>query len=109
MRSGHPPSKRRPPTTDLAARTARDAPARGADRRGAWDQRRGRSRASCGATPNVVGGSCWARRALARPRTRRGVASLECMSVAARSLFAFDDSFVRELEGLYVPWEGAAV
>jgi serine/tyrosine/threonine adenylyltransferase len=31
------------------------------------------------------------------------------MSVAARSLFAFDDSFVRELEGLYVPWEGAAV
>jgi uncharacterized protein YdiU (UPF0061 family) len=31
------------------------------------------------------------------------------MSVAARSLFAFDDSFVRELEGLYVPWQGAAV
>src|SRR4051794_29511889 len=29
------------------------------------------------------------------------------MSVAAPSLFAFDDSFVRELEGLYVPWQGA--
>ncbi len=26
------------------------------------------------------------------------------MSVAARPLFAFDNSFVRELEGLYVPW-----
>jgi uncharacterized protein YdiU (UPF0061 family) len=31
------------------------------------------------------------------------------MSVAAQSLFAFDDSFVRELEGLYVPWHGAPV
>ena len=31
------------------------------------------------------------------------------MSVAARSLFAFDDSFVRELEGLYIPWQGAPV
>jgi serine/tyrosine/threonine adenylyltransferase len=31
------------------------------------------------------------------------------MSVAARSLFVFDNSFVRELEGLYVPWQGAAV
>jgi uncharacterized protein YdiU (UPF0061 family) len=31
------------------------------------------------------------------------------MSVAARSLLAFEDSFVRELEGLYVPWRGAAV
>jgi uncharacterized protein YdiU (UPF0061 family) len=31
------------------------------------------------------------------------------MSVAARSLFAFDDSFVRELEELCVPWQGAAV
>ena len=31
------------------------------------------------------------------------------MSVAARSLFAFDNSFVRELEGLYVPWQGASV
>jgi uncharacterized protein YdiU (UPF0061 family) len=30
------------------------------------------------------------------------------VSVAARSLFAFDNSFVRELEGLYVPWQGAA-
>jgi len=29
------------------------------------------------------------------------------VSVAARSLFAFDNSFVRELEGLYVPWQGA--
>ena len=36
-------------------------------------------------------------------------ASLEDMSVAARPLFAFDDSFVRELEGLYVPWQGAPV
>ncbi len=31
------------------------------------------------------------------------------MSVTASRLFAFDDSFVRELEGLYVPWQGAAV
>ena len=31
------------------------------------------------------------------------------MSVAARPLFAFDNSFVRELEGLYVPWQGAPV
>ena len=30
------------------------------------------------------------------------------MSVAARQLFAFDNSFVRELEGLYVPWQGQA-
>ena len=30
------------------------------------------------------------------------------MSVAARPLFAFDNSFVRELDGLYVPWQGAA-
>ena len=30
------------------------------------------------------------------------------MSVAAQPLFAFDDSFVRELEGLYVPWHGGA-
>lgn len=29
------------------------------------------------------------------------------MGVAARELFAIDNSFVRELEGLYVPWEGA--
>ena len=28
------------------------------------------------------------------------------MSVAARPLFAFANSFVRELEGLYVPWQG---
>ena len=27
------------------------------------------------------------------------------MSVAAQSLFAFDNSFVRELEGLYEPWQ----
>src|SRR3954447_22359845 len=33
--------------------------------------------------------------------------ALETMSAAAPSLFAFDDSFVRELEGLYVPWQGA--
>ncbi len=26
------------------------------------------------------------------------------MSIAARTTFAFDDSYVRELEGLYVPW-----
>jgi protein adenylyltransferase len=31
------------------------------------------------------------------------------MSVATRSLFAFDDSFVRELEDLYEPWRGAPV
>ncbi len=31
------------------------------------------------------------------------------MSVLAQPLFAFDDSFARELEGLYVPWQGAAV
>ena len=29
------------------------------------------------------------------------------MSVAARPLFAFDNSYVRELEGLYVPWQAA--
>ena len=29
------------------------------------------------------------------------------MSVAAPPLFAFDNSFVRELEGLYVPWQPA--
>ena len=29
------------------------------------------------------------------------------MSVAAPALFAFDNSFVRELEGLYVPWQAA--
>jgi uncharacterized protein YdiU (UPF0061 family) len=29
------------------------------------------------------------------------------MSVAARPLFAFDNSFVRELEGLYEPWQAA--
>ena len=31
------------------------------------------------------------------------------MSVTASRLFAFDDSFVRELEGLSVPWQGAVV
>jgi serine/tyrosine/threonine adenylyltransferase len=31
------------------------------------------------------------------------------MTVATRSLFAFDNSFVRELEGLYVPWTGVPV
>ena len=29
------------------------------------------------------------------------------MTVAAPPLFAFEDSYVRELEGLYVPWQGA--
>ena len=29
------------------------------------------------------------------------------MSIAAPPLFAFDDSYVRELEGLYVPWRAA--
>ena len=29
------------------------------------------------------------------------------MSVAARPLFAFDNSFVRDLEGLYEPWQAA--
>ena len=32
-------------------------------------------------------------------------ASLGLMSVAAHPLFAFDNSYVRELEGLYVPWQ----
>jgi uncharacterized protein YdiU (UPF0061 family) len=31
------------------------------------------------------------------------------MSVATQPLFAFDDSYSRELEGLYVPWQGDAV
>lgn len=31
------------------------------------------------------------------------------MSVAARPLFAFDNTFVRELHGLYEPWRGAVV
>ncbi|HEV2769799.1 MAG TPA: YdiU family protein [Solirubrobacteraceae bacterium] len=31
------------------------------------------------------------------------------MSVAARPLFALDDSYVRELEGLYEPWQAARV
>ena len=31
------------------------------------------------------------------------------MSVVAGSLFALDDSFARELEGLYVPWQGTPV
>ena len=31
------------------------------------------------------------------------------MSVAAPPLFAFDNSYVRELEGLFVPWSGAPV
>jgi uncharacterized protein YdiU (UPF0061 family) len=30
------------------------------------------------------------------------------MSVVAPPLFSFDNTFVRELEGLYVPWQGAA-
>jgi serine/tyrosine/threonine adenylyltransferase len=29
------------------------------------------------------------------------------MSIAATSLFSFDNSYVRELEGLYVPWQAA--
>ena len=29
------------------------------------------------------------------------------MSVATPALFAFDNSFVRELDGLYVPWQAA--
>jgi protein adenylyltransferase len=35
------------------------------------------------------------------------MASLRRMTVAAPSLFTFDNSFARELEGLYVPWHGA--
>ena len=35
--------------------------------------------------------------------------SLDGMSVASPPLFAFDDSFARELEGLYMPWEAAPV
>jgi serine/tyrosine/threonine adenylyltransferase len=34
-----------------------------------------------------------------------GPVSLGIMSVAARLLFAFDNSYVRELEGLYEPWQ----
>jgi serine/tyrosine/threonine adenylyltransferase len=32
-------------------------------------------------------------------------ASLDGMTLAAPTLFAFEDTFVRELEGLYVPWQ----
>jgi serine/tyrosine/threonine adenylyltransferase len=35
------------------------------------------------------------------------LASLDSVTVAARQLFTFDNTFVRELEGLYEPWEGA--
>jgi serine/tyrosine/threonine adenylyltransferase len=31
------------------------------------------------------------------------------MSIAAQPLFAFDNSYVRELDGLYAPWQAAAV
>ncbi len=31
------------------------------------------------------------------------------MSIAARPLFAFDNSYVRDLEGLYEPWRGRSV
>jgi serine/tyrosine/threonine adenylyltransferase len=31
------------------------------------------------------------------------------MSVAVRPVFALEDAFVRDLEGLYVPWQGAQV
>jgi serine/tyrosine/threonine adenylyltransferase len=37
------------------------------------------------------------------------MASLNPMSIVAGPPFAFDDSFVRELEGLYVPWQGTPV
>src|SRR6478735_978691 len=37
-----------------------------------------------------------------------GPVSLGTMSVAARLLFAFDNSYVRELEGLYEPWQAAS-
>ncbi len=37
------------------------------------------------------------------------LASLDDMSVAAPPLFAFDNSFARELDGLSVPWQGAPV
>jgi serine/tyrosine/threonine adenylyltransferase len=37
------------------------------------------------------------------------MASLETMSIAAPSLFAFDNSFARELDGLSVPWRGEVV
>ena len=40
-------------------------------------------------------------------RNARG--SLELMmTVLARPLFAFDNSYVRELEGMYVPWHAVA-
>src|SRR3954449_8963690 len=35
-----------------------------------------------------------------------GSTSLGGMTLTAPTLFAFEDSFVRELEGLYVPWQG---
>ncbi|MEA2234699.1 MAG: serine/tyrosine/threonine adenylyltransferase [Solirubrobacteraceae bacterium] len=38
-----------------------------------------------------------------------GLVSLKSMSIAARPLFAFDNSYVRELEGLYVPWQATSV
>ncbi len=38
-----------------------------------------------------------------------GLVSLECMSVAAEPLFAFDNSYVRDLEGLYTPWRAEPV
>jgi uncharacterized protein YdiU (UPF0061 family) len=36
-----------------------------------------------------------------------GPRSLKSMSVAASPLFAFDNSYVRELQGLYVPWQAS--
>src|SRR3954449_13173370 len=38
-----------------------------------------------------------------------GSTSLGGMTLTAPTLFAFEDSFVRELEGLYVPWQGTPV
>ena len=37
------------------------------------------------------------------------VVTLDCMSITARPLLQFDNSYVRELEGLYATWEGEPV
>src|SRR5215210_8360732 len=40
---------------------------------------------------------------------RTGRVSLEAMTIAAQPLFTFDDSFVRDLDGLYEPWQATPV
>ena len=43
------------------------------------------------------------------PATAHRRTSIKRVSVAVGPLFAFDNSFVRELRGLYEPWQGAVV